>query len=152
MGGSLAYWLPRFAGRRNFSAPRPILRAPFACAYPIKMALWRLFSASLGRISVVGVWARVMFGRSVRGVERVNTLSKVGAAFKRSLFNISCGGMPSQSRSVAGIEVWSYGTPVEERNTVPASIKGDISSVGTRTPNRSKQKPCSPGYWLDLVS
>jgi hypothetical protein len=46
---------------------------------------------------------------------------------------------------VLSMEVWSSGTdPAGTRYTVPGAISGEISTVGTRTPNRSKPKLNSP--------
>jgi len=45
------------------------------------------------------------------------------------------------------MEVWSYGTAVAERNTVPGSMYGDTTTAGTRTPKRLKanvEPRCGP--------
>jgi hypothetical protein len=41
--------------------------------------------------------------------------------------------------------VWSNGVQPSGLATVPASIHGDTSTVGTRTPKRLKRKPNWPG-------
>src|SRR5271154_3495087 len=84
-------------------------------------------------------------GKSLWGVARVRTLPKLGASLTRALGNILSFGILSQSRIVARIDVWSYGTSVVLRKAVPASMYGEINRAGTRTPKRLKRKPASPG-------
>src|SRR5215472_11358671 len=98
------------------------------------MASCKSFLAMNRLLGFVAALLVAMAGTSVRGDPRVNTFANVGAAFILSLASILSSGMLSQSRSVARMEVWSYGTSVGERKTVPASMYGETRTVGTRTP------------------
>src|SRR6516162_10615965 len=88
-------------------------------------------------------------GKTVRGDVRVKSFISVGAFAMRALpnqlapalFARSC-----QSRNVARIDVWSYSaSPWAARKTVPASIQGETTTAGTRTPYRSNANGCCGG-------
>lgn len=77
-------------------------------------------------------------GSSVRGLVRVRTSPSVAASRSRFVK----GSVPQRSEIVASTDVWSIGP--EPRNTVPATIRGETNTAGTRTPKRVKSNPYSP--------
>src|ERR1700749_5023375 len=78
---------------------------------------------------------------SVRAVVSVSTSPNAGAAASRAV----SAGRPQRCSTVFRIEVWSSGVPpAGARYTVPGAISGEMSTVGTRTPNRVKSKLNSP--------
>src|ERR1700722_1703365 len=79
-------------------------------------------------------------GSSVRGWAKVSTSPTSGAAASRAVN----GGKPQRVSTVLSIDVWSSGAVPVVRNTVPGAIRGETSTVGTRTPNRVKSNPNSP--------
>src|SRR5262249_55946477 len=83
-------------------------------------------------------------GHAAVGTDSVSTPSKVGAASMRGLFRNLPPGMSFHFRRVARIEVWSYGTPVTLRKTVPGCTYDDTMMAGTRMPNMSNLKPFLP--------
>src|SRR6202042_1828520 len=80
-------------------------------------------------------------GSSVRGVVSVSTAPTSPAAASRA---VSAGKFQRVS-IVFRTDVWSSGmASAATRNTVPAAISGDTSTVETRGPKRLKSNPYSP--------
>ena len=76
-------------------------------------------------------------GSSVLMVDCVSTSKTLGAALSLSVK----GGRSNSSSTVFSIDVWSRGVVLLVRNTVPASIHGEIKTHGTLIPKRSNLKP-----------
>src|SRR5579859_3641474 len=80
-------------------------------------------------------------GSSVRGADSVITGQISGAAPSLAVSD----GRAQRVSIALRIAVWSSGAPVSgTRNTVPAWIRGETSTVATRGPKRLKSKPNSP--------